>query len=144
MLWHTTSSIKQLVGAITLSQPRTLNIGVLVTLSLLTLVHHRTTKGFLCHVESAQFATIGNHVAIQLQIVALWITPHEPSLAIVINQYRWVNMVPTAIFEQRLSNSITEWACWRVAHSNTNSHTIGYLRMCTDIPKEFAIALYTL
>ena len=144
MLWYTTSCIEQLVSTIALGKPRTFHVRIFIFLTFLSLAHDGTTKGFLCHVEKAQFTTIGNHVAIQLQIVTLWIAPHQPCLPIIINQYCWVNMIPTAILEQGLSDGIAERSCWCVTHCYTNSHTIGNLGVSTDVPIELSISFYTL
>ena len=96
-------------------------------LALLALAHDGTAKGLLGHIELAQFATIGNHVAIQLQVVTLRITPHQPRLSVVINQYGGVDMVPRTILEQRLTYSITERTCRAVANGYANGHTVRNL-----------------
>ena len=141
---HTTSSIQQLVHAFPLGQPRTFDIRVLILLALLTLAHHRTAKGFLGHVKLTQFAAIGNHVAVQLQVIALRITPHEPSLSVVVNQHGRVDMVPRAVLKQGLANGVAERSRRRVADSHTDGHSLRQPGMGTDVPVELTIALDTL
>ena len=139
MLRYTTGSIKQLVCAITLGEPRTLCVRILILLTLFALAHNRATKGFLSHVETAQFTAIRYHVAVEFQVVALRITPHEPCLSVVVNHDGGIDMVPRAILEQRFTNSITERACRRIAHSHTNSHTLRNLRVGADVPVELTV-----
>ena len=117
MLRHATCSIQKCVAFVIshfsflishFHDPRSLHIRILVLFALLTLAHDGAAEGLLCHIEKTQFATIGNHVAIQLQVVTLWITPHQPCLSVVINHYGGIDMVPRAILKQRFSQGIAE------------------------------------
>ena len=110
MLRHATGSIKQLVGAVTLGKPRPFGVTVLVFLVLLAFVHRRCAESLFRHVKHSQFTRVADHVAVQLQIINAWITPHQPGLAVVVNHHRGVYVIPAAILEQRLSDGITERA----------------------------------
>ena len=94
VLRHTAGSIEQLVGAVALCQPRAFHIAVLVFLARITSAHHWAAKSFLCHVELAQLTAVGNHVAVELQVVALRVTPHQPCLAVVVDEYGGVDVIP--------------------------------------------------
>ena len=94
MLRHTTGSIEQLINTIALSEPGAFYIRVLILLPLLTLTHDRTAKSLFGHVQTTEFAAIGNHVAVQFQVVALRIAPHQPGLTVIINHHRGVDMIP--------------------------------------------------
>ena len=91
---NTSGSIQQLIGTITLSQPRALHIRVLILLPFLSFAHDRATKSLFRHVQTTQLTTIGNHVAVEFQVVALRITPHQPCLTIVINHHCRIDMIP--------------------------------------------------
>ena len=137
MFRYSTSGIEQIVGlgrwllAFSfwllylggLHQPRAFCIAILVFLATFTLVHGRRSEGLLRHVKLTQFTTIGDHVLVQLQVVALGVTPHEPCLTVIVNHHRWVDVVPRTILKQRFADGITERASRRVADGNTDSHT---------------------
>ena len=144
MFGHTTGSIEQLIYTITLGEPWTLYIRILILFSLLALTHDRTTKSLFGHIQTTQFTAIGNHIAIQLQVVALRVTPHQPCLTIIINHHRGVDMIPRAILEEGLTKGILERTCRTVAHSHTDGHTTREFAMCTDIPIVLTVALYRL
>ena len=117
MLRHATSSIEQLIDfvlinlilcGIHLSNPRTLGVVVLVLLATFTFVHRGSTKAFLCHIHTTQLAAVGNHVAVEFQIVNSGVTPHQPRLTIIINHHGGVDMIPRAVLKEGLSNGILE------------------------------------
>ncbi len=127
VLRHSAGSIEQLVGAVALRQPRAFHVAVLVFLALLALAHHRASEGLLGHVQLSQLAAVGNHVAVELQVVTLRIAPHQPGLAVVVDEDCWVDVVPRAVLKQRLSDGILERPRRRVAHSHTDGHAAGEL-----------------
>ena len=127
MFGHTTCGIQQLICTVALGQPRTFYIRILIGLALLALLHHRTAKSLFGHRQLSQFTFVRNHITVQLQVVALWITPHQPSLPIVINHHGWIDMIPAAILKQRFSKCILKRTCRTIAHSHTNGHTIRNL-----------------
>ena len=94
MLRHAACCIQQLINTVALGEPWALYVRVLIFLSLLALLHHRTAEGLLGHGQPTQFTLVRNHVSVQLQIIYLWISPHQPSLSVVINHNCWVDMVP--------------------------------------------------
>ena len=94
MLRHSTGSIQQLVHTFPFGQPRPFYIRVFILLTFFTLTHHGTAKSFLGHIESAELATIGDHITIQFQVVHLRISPHQPGLSVIVNQHRGIDMVP--------------------------------------------------
>ena len=150
MLRHTTSSIEQLIGfrgihlelgTVHFSQPGALGIVILVFLILLALVHRRGTEAFLRHVDHTKLTRIRDHILIKFQIVNPRVTPHEPSLTIIIDHHRRIDMIPRAVLEQRFSNGITEGARGRITHCHTDGHTSGQAGMGTDIPIELTVAL---
>ena len=150
MLRNTTGGIQQkiavghllfTVSLRILHNPRTFHIRVLILLTSLTLAHDGTAKGFLRHIQTSQFTTIRYHVAVELQVVALRVTPHEPCLTIVVNHHRRVDMIPGTVLEERFTDGITERTRGRVADSHTDSHATRQFGMGTDIPVELAVAL---
>ena len=50
-------------------------------------------------------------------------------------------MVPRTILKERLTDSILERSCRRIAHSHTDGHSPRQLRVGTDIPVELTITL---
>ena len=46
------------------------------------------------YVQATYLTTICYHIAVELQVVALWITPHQPCLTIVVNHHGRIDMVP--------------------------------------------------
>ena len=153
MFGYTACSIEQLIGlgtwdlelgTVNLANPGAFHIRILIFLSLLALAHDRATEGFFRHIQTSQLATIGNHVAVQLQIITLRIAPHQPGLPVVVYQDGWVDMVPRTVFEEGFSDGILERTGWRVAYSHADGHTVGNLAMGTDIPIELSVAFYCL
>ena len=150
VLGHAAGRIEQLIGlrlvhlvlrAVHLPEPGSLHVGILVCLALLALVHGRASEGLLGHVEASQLAAVGNHVAVQLQVVALGIAPHEPSLSVVVDHHGGVDMVPRAILEEGLAQGIPEGTSGRIADRYADGHTLRYRAMGADIPIELAVAL---
>ena len=141
MLGHTTCCIKQLIRAVSLGEPRPLDIRILVFLAFLALVHHGAAKRLLGHVEPSKLATIGNHVAIQLQVVTLRIAPHEPCLSVVVDEDSRVDVIPRAVLEEGLANSVAERPDRRIADCHADCHASRQFGMCTDVPVELAVAL---
>ena len=127
MLGHTTSSIQQLIGAVTFGNPRSLYVTIFIGFTLFAFLHHRTAKSLFGHGQLTHLTVVRYHVTVQLQIVALWITPHQPCLTIVINHHGWIDMIPTAVLKQWFSECIFKWPCWTIAHSHTYGHTIRNL-----------------
>ena len=103
MLRHATCCVEQLIYAVALGEPWALYIRVFILFTLLAFLHHRTAESFLGHWQLAHFALVRYHVAVQLQVVHLWISPHQPSLSVVINHHCGVDMIPRTVLEQRLS-----------------------------------------
>ena len=136
LLW-----IDLIFRGIDLAKPGTLRIVVLVLLSSFARVHRGGTKALLRHVEHTQLARIGDHIAVQLQVVHPGVTPHQPGLPVVIDHHRGVDMVPRTVLKQRLSDGIPKGTNGRVGYSYTNGHTLRNLRVGTDIPVKLAIAL---
>ena len=123
MLGHATGGIQQLIGlcglylifrGVDFAEPGALGIVVLVLLALFLLVSQGRAKAFLRHVEHAEFAFIGNHVAVQLQVIDAGVTPHEPRLSVVVDHHRRVDMIPRAVLEQRFAKCILEGTGRRV------------------------------
>ena len=150
MLRHATSGIEQLIHLllinlifflVDLSDPRTFSVVILVFLALLALVHRGCAKAFLGHIHTTQLATIRDHIAIELEIVNLRVTPQEPGLTIVVNHHGGVDMIPRAVLEEGLSNGILEGTCGRIAHCHANGHAAREFAVGANIPIELAIAL---
>ena len=127
-----------------LHNPRTFGIGVLILFVLVTLCHIGSAETLFCHLHLLHLTIDADHVLIQLQVVDARIAPIEPCLTIIINEHSGVNMIPTAIFIERLANGIAERTCGRICHSHTNRHTARETGMSTDVPIELTIALYAL
>ena len=150
MLGNATGGIEQLIdlrcrhlvlGGVHLAQPRSFHIRILVLLTFHALVHGWTAEGFLGHGEDAHLAFIGDHVAVQLQVIHPRVTPHQPSLPVIINQYGGVDMIPGAVLEQRLTDGVTERSCGGIAHSHADGHATRQTGMGADIPEELPVAL---
>ena len=132
MLGNATGGVEQLVNlrrvyliflTVNLANPRSLGVTVLILLAFLALVHCGRTEGFLSHIETPQLTTVRDHVLVQLQVVALGISPHQPRLTVVINHHRGVDMIPATVLEERFSYRITEGTDGRVADSYADGHT---------------------
>ena len=150
MLRHATSGIEQLIHLllvnlifflVDLSDPRTFSVVILVFLALLALVHRGCAKAFLGHIHTTQLATIRDHIAIELEIVNLRVTPQEPGLTIVVDHHGGVDMIPRAVLEEGLSDGILEGTCGRIAHCHANGHAAREFAVGADVPIELAIAL---
>ena len=141
---HTASRIEEVVAATPqglFHQPRPLHVAVLVGLPRLALVYLGAAESLLGHVEASQFAGVGNHVAVQLQVVALRVAPHEPGLSVVVNHHGGIDVVPRAVLEERFPQRVAEGPRGRVGHGHADGHASGQLRVGADVPEELAVAL---
>ena len=129
---------------IALHYPRTLGIAVFVCHVLAALLHIGRAKALNGLLHRLHLAANRHHVRIQTGIMYDGVTPEEPCLTVVVNHHRGVDVVPRAIFIERLADGITEGSGGCVAHSYTDGHAAADLGVGTDIPIVLTIALYGL
>ena len=141
MLWHATGGIEQVVAAGSLHEPRAFHVGVLILKAFLTLVHGGRAESLLSHREHAHLTLVGDHVAVEFQVVDTGITPHEPCLSVVVDHHRGVYVVPLAVFIERFPDGIAEGTCRRVADCHADGHATRQFGVGTDIPVELTVAL---
>lgn len=107
MLGHPTGGIQKIILAVSLVEPRSLRIVILIFLILLPQLWRggtETLHGLLHYVDITR---IRHHVVIQLHIEYLRITPIEISLSVVIDINSRIDICPIAI-HKRLADSILE------------------------------------
>ena len=150
MLRHATSSIEEVVAlggllGIThlrlLHDPRTFRVRILILLGSVALRCIRSAETFLGHLQIEYFASEANHVLVKFHTIDTWITPVEPCLTVIIDEYGRVDVVPRAILIQWFADGIAERTRRTVCHSHTDSHTAREARMSTDVPVKLAVAL---
>src|SRR5574344_318702 len=123
MLGHSACGIEQHILAVTLGNPRTFGIAILVFLAFHTLIHLRCTESFFGLLHHGHFTLERHHVFIEFCDIYLRITPIEISLSVIVNQYRWVDIVPFAIVKERFAERIFERSSWRVSYCYAYCHT---------------------
>ena len=141
MFRHASRSVEQLIFAVSLGEPRSFHIAVFVLFGGIALRHLGSAESLFGHIQLSESAAVRNHIFVEFQVVALRISPHKPSLIVVVDKHGGVDVVPTSVFKKGFADSVLETLCGIVGYSHAYCHSARNLRMGADVPIELAVAV---
>ena len=142
-------SERHVVMSVALVEPRTLlvvlncPIGFLLPrnteVDLATLFLHRTHHTILL-IEHIDVATGGDHVFVEFHTISMRIAPEHPSLSVVVNKHRWVDIIPVLLLPYEwLAEWVFERSVRRICYEHANTMSV---QRCIEI--ELTVALHCL
>ncbi len=126
--------VDHIIEVVPLVEPRAFGVGGAGHVSALG-------EGLYCHrdFDYPDSLVIGNHVLVEKDVSQLGVAEVEVCLTVVIDKYGWVDIVPVALVDKRVTY-VGEWACGAFGHSHGDSHAAVFL-MNRAVEIEFSVAM---
>ena len=107
--------------------------------NLATLFFHRTHHTILL-IEHIDVTTGGDHVLVEFHTICMRITPEHPSLSVVVDEHRWVDIIPVLLLPYEwLAEWVFERSVWRISYEHPDTMS---MQRCIEI--ELTVALHRL